>query len=253
MSTFENRRKTMNIRLVNYRLLLCAAVICGLLTSLTLKSSETHAFDLKGVGNFAASSLIETDPGSIRGVSEEQAERTAVPPTRVQTLGCCECVGQVVSLNVSTGQGSGSTDPFWLVNTLAAYVTAPVIGAWVTSPPAQWIQPLASPLPSTNVPPGVYKYKLKFNVLNCTIPIQYRLEGCFAADNSVIVKLDNVPKYTCSTGSCFGTCISPTISLGSLSPTTHTLEFDVTNNEGPSGLIVNAQIKGQCAKQNRLP
>ena len=236
----------MKTELLNHRILLAAVVICGLLASLTLTSSETHAFDLSGNSNSAAQGLIKTGPDSVPVVTQEQAERIKLPVTKVSTLGCCDCVGQVASLDVSTGQGGGSTDPFWQVNNGLAYITPPVAGAWPTSPSANWIQPVASPLPSRNVPPGVYKYTLKFNVAKCTIPKSgYQLFGKFAADNNAIVRLDGGQIFQCT--NCFGTLIPLNLVL-SISPGPHTLEFEVTNTSIYSGLLVNAQIKGQCAR-----
>jgi hypothetical protein len=241
----------MKTELLNHRILLAAAVICGLLASLSFKRSETHAFDLSRNGNLAAPGLIETDADSNPGIAQEQSERTALP--RVPTLGCCDCVGQVVSLDVSTGQGNGSTDPFWQVNGGPAYITPPV-SSWVTLPQAKWIQPVASPTPSYNIPAGVYKYTLKFSVAKCTIPISgYQLTGKFAADNSVIVRLDGGQISQCTGSYCFSNGTTASLNLPISPGTTHTLEFDVKNDESYSGLLVNAQIKGQCAKQNRLP
>jgi hypothetical protein len=242
----------MKTRLVHYRFLLCAVVICGLLAGLTLSSSETHAFDLNGIGNLGAPGLIAPDVGSVPDPTPEQDERTAVPAPRVPTLGCCDCVGQSVSLDVSTGQGNGSTDPFWQVNGGPAYITPPV-SSWVTLPQAKWLQPVASPTPSSNIPAGVYKYTLKFSVAKCTIPITgYQLTGKFAADNSAIVRLDGGQIFQCTGSYCFQNGTALTFNLP-LSAGSHILEFDVTNDGSYSGLLVNAQIKGQCTKQNHLP
>jgi len=236
--------------LVHYRALLSAVVICGLLASLSLTSSETHAFDLKDVGNLEGSGLIEA--GSVPGPAHEQSERLAV--FKGPTLGCCDCVGQSVSLNVSTGQGNGATDPLWQVNGGTAYIT-PAVSSWVALIPAQWIQPVSSPTPSPNVPAGVYKYTLRFNVAKCTIPMSaYLLTGNFAADNSVIVRLDGgAPISQCSGSYCFQSGTGVGFNLPISPGTTHTLEIEVKNDGSYSGLIVNAQIKAQCTKQNVLP
>jgi hypothetical protein len=252
----ENRRKTMKKRLVNYKFMLCALVLCGLLASPVLTGSETHAFDLKDVGNNAIPGSIETDPDSIPGAAQDQNERQVAPqeqlPGKVPTFPCCECLGRVVQLNISTGQGNGSIDPLWKVNGGSAYITPPFPG-WGTLPPAKWIQPVASPTPSPNVPVGNYKYTLTFGIPKCTIPMSgYQLDGKFAADNSVKVSLDNTAIVTCPGPKCFinpGQTLNFNVAIG---PGTHTLVFDVKNDGGPSGLLVNALLKGQCKKELSL-
>jgi len=184
---------------------------------------------------------------------QAQTERRIVPPP--PTLGCCECLGRTVQLDLSTGQGSGAVDPLWKVNGGPAYVTPPV-SSWIALNPAKWIQPVASPTPSPSVPAGIYKYTVRFNVQKCTIPAEVRLDGKFAADNSAKAFLDGSPiaGASCPGPVCFAPPQAPVnLTVPSLSPGLHTLEIDVKNDEGYSGLIVNAQLKGQCRKEPVLP
>ena len=171
---------------------------------------------------------------------------TKTPPS----LPCCKCLGESHTLDLSTGQGS-PIDPIWSVNGTSAFTT-PKVSSWIALPGAQWIQPVASPTPSNNVPARVYKYTVKFNIPKCTIPSDVRLDGNFSADNSANAFLDP-PAHavgSCPGPTCFKGSVPLTVNSAWLTPgSTHTLEIDVTNNEGYSGLIVNAKLTRQCARE----
>lgn len=141
---------------------------------------------------------------------------------------CC-----AFSLDLSTGQGP------WSVNGGNAYVTPPV-SSWTVMPPAQWIQPVASPTPA-NVPPGVYKYTIAFNVPTCGLG-HVQLTGALAADNDATAILDSSPIASCS--NCFGAPVPFNVPVTTAAA--HLLEIDVTNHNGYSGLIVNAQVRQIC-------
>jgi len=136
-------------------------------------------------------------------VAQKNEEVKIVPNLQVQpqtpSLRCCECLGQVTTVDLNTGQSS-PIDPIWSVNGNAAYTTPPYPG-WIlpSNPlltPAKWIQPVASPTPSNNVPVGDYKYAVKFDIPKCTIPGDVKLDVHFAADNSAKVILDGSPIAT---------------------------------------------------------
>jgi hypothetical protein len=95
--------------------------------------------------------------------------------SRTSSLPCCECLGKVTTLNINTGQSS-PIDPLWKVNGNSAFTT-PKVSSWIALNPAQWIQPVASPTPSNNVPPGVYKYTLRFNIPKYGRPSLFHLSG----------------------------------------------------------------------------
>lgn len=197
--------------------------------------------------------LLLPPPGMAQGTAERIPGKP-VPLPRVPSLPCCECLGRTVQLDLSTGQGGGAVDPLWKMNGGPAYITPPVPG-WLTPPPppAKWIQPVASPTPSPNIPAGLFKYTVTFNIPKCTIPLSVvRLDGKFAADNSAKIFLDGSPVASCPGPKCF---ISPgvVLSVPSIQPGLHTLEIDVKNDEIYSGLLVNAQLKGQCRKEATLP
>lgn len=166
----------------------------------------------------------------------------------IPSLPCCECLGKVTTLNLSTGQNS-PIDQLWKVNGGNAYTTPPYPG-WATNlGPANWIQPVASPTPAANVPVGTFKYTVQFNVPKCAIPSDVQLQGKFAADNGAKVTLDGNPVTSCPTPYCFKAPGQPLSATG-IGPGTHTLSFDVKNEGGPSGLIVNAILTRRCVKEN---
>jgi hypothetical protein len=169
-----------------------------------------------------------------------------VPPVATPSLPCCECLGNATTLDLSTGQGS-PIDPLWSVNGSSAFTT-PRISFWIALPGAQWIQPVASPLPSNNVPAGVYKYTVRFNIPKCTIPSDVRLDGKFSADNGGNAFLDNMPVGSCPGPLCLTGSVPLTVNSAWLTPGNHTLEIDVTNKELWSGLVVNAKLTRQCHK-----
>ena len=165
-----------------------------------------------------------------------------------QAPACC-----AYNLDLTTGQGS-PIDPLWKVNGTSAYTTPPVVG-WLTVPfaPARWIQPVPSPTPAPNVPAPlpIYKYTIQFNVPPCPVG-HAQLNGTFAADNSAKVFLQpgNHPiTITACLHNCFKAPQAPvalSVPSALLTPGPHTLEIDVTNDGGYSGLIVKAQVMRIC-------
>jgi hypothetical protein len=164
---------------------------------------------------------------------------TCVPPP------CCNS-----QVNLSTGQGNGLQDPLWKVNGNPTYITS--LSAWFTAPftPARWIQKTNSST-AQPVPAGIYKYTVSFVVPTCPAG-HAQLSGTFAADNSAKVFLQpgNHPiAITTCLHNCFKAPQAPvalSVPSALLVPGPHTLEIDVTNDGGYSGLIVNAQLARKC-------
>jgi hypothetical protein len=179
------------------------------------------------------------------------ASLAAQPQPQPNSLSCCECLGKVTTLDLSTGQG-GPIDPRWSVSPSGpAYVTPPFPG-WILPSnallaPAKWIQPVAPPL--TAVGAGDYRYTVKFNTPKCTIPSKVQLDIKFAADNSAKVYLDSnqVPTPLCL-GTCFKAPQAPVVFpvIVSTTTTSHVLEFVVHNDSGPSGFIANVKLTRTC-------
>lgn len=148
--------------------------------------------------------------------------------------------------DLTTGQGGAATDPLWSVNTGSAFITAPS-SAWMIMPPAEWIQPVASP-PAGPVPPGTFQYRIRFDVPACATG-HVELMGTFAADNSATASLDMIPipNASCPGPNCFNAPQAPVpLYLQSIQPGIHTLQIDVTNEGGPSGLVMNGRLRRVC-------
>src|ERR1044072_296494 len=162
---------------------------------------------------------------------------------------CCEW-----GLDLSTGTGSGTTDPIWKVNGGNAYTIsnlAILTGVWKELPPARWIQPTNSPTPDPNVPgpTPIYKYTVTFTVPPCKGRNHVQLTGSYAADNSATVYLDTnqILSASCTGTTCFKVPLAPIPLNAVVGPGTHTLEIDVTNaSNSYSGLTVNAQLTRTC-------
>ncbi|MBK9708891.1 MAG: hypothetical protein IPO77_18380 [Acidobacteria bacterium] len=185
------------------------------------------------------------------GAAKAQDQKPLPPPQGAPaTLKCCECLGQTSTLDLSTGQGS-PIDPLWKLNVTAPAYKTPPVSSWVSLAPASWIQPVASPAPSNSVPPGIYKYSVKFNIPKCTIPSVVRLDGKFAADNSAQVFFDGPNLVaSCPGPTCFKTPgVNFSVPSALLTPGNHTLTIDVKNDSSYSGLIVNAKLTRQCVRE----
>lgn len=238
----------MKTELLNHRILLAAVVICGLLASLTLTSTESHAFDLTVIGKDAPSDLIETDPASIPGIAPEQAERT-VPP-KVPTLGCCQCLGGTNTLDLSTISSNNwiVTDPN-AVSSPVAFVS-PINGLWNLNPGlAQWVS-TSSNAGFNNLPPGFYQYSLYFLVPVGAIQQSVNLAGTCGGDDTISVYLDSTSSAnlltSCTSGSCFNLSNPPQPFSCVVAPGLHTLIVIVHNFGGPTGMFVNVKLTGTC-------
>jgi hypothetical protein len=191
--------------------------------------------------------------GLAQGPRESKTDSAIQVQSRRPTLACCDCLGKVTTLDLSTGRASPK-DPIWSVNGTFAYTT-PKVSSWIALPTANWIQPDASPLPSNNILGNTdYSYTVSFYIPECAIPNSVRLSGNFAADNSAIAKLDKIPilNASCPGPVCFNTSQAPVSLNGAppIGPGPHTLEIIVHNDSIYSGLIVNAKLTRQCVRGN---
>jgi hypothetical protein len=162
----------------------------------------------------------------------------------IPKLPCCRCVdGTTTEINIDTGAAS------WRVTAPGgayqqAAVPIPPHPAWATLlGPAAWIG--APGAPETE---GDYEFELQFYVPDCVIPAEILVTGQAAADNRADIFLDSsssslatVPSYDNSGITSF---------VGSVSGAgIHRLRFVVTNDGGPTGLIVRAAIVVRCPRQ----
>jgi hypothetical protein len=156
---------------------------------------------------------------------------------------CCRCVdGTSTEIRIDTGAVP------WRVTTplsslqQAAVPVASIPGSWANQlAPAIWIGPPGQP---EDV--GVYEYELQFYVPDCVIPSQIYVSGKAAADNRATIYFDgNLTTNPVVQGFTNGH-ITP-FTVGPVTGTgVHKLRFAVTNDGGPTGLIVQAAITVRC-------
>jgi hypothetical protein len=158
-------------------------------------------------------------------------------------LPCCRCLdGSATEIKIDTGLAP------WRVTTpqsqyqQIAVPVASIPGSWTTLlAPAVWIGPPGQP---EDV--GDYEYELQFYIPNCMIPSDIHVIGQAAADNRANVFLDGGPLLAVVPG-----FTSPTpFTAGPVTGTgIHKLRFVVTNDGGPTGLVVRAAIIVRCPEQ----
>ena len=168
---------------------------------------------------------------------------------RIPTLGCCRCLGGQSKLDLSTIPGNP-----WLVNGLPAAAVASPNAAWASPGSAQWISINAAANGGANT---TYRYTLKFKVEKCTIPQTIVLKGlAAAADNTIKVYLTGPSSggpvsCTVAGGYCFTAAnqLSNFAAWPVVAPGIYTLNVDVNNISGPTGMFINAVVEGQCTKE----
>jgi hypothetical protein len=208
---------------------------------------------------FAA--LLATLPMSVVSqaqVQEQEVPRqptlTAVPmpmPQKMPTLGCCRCLGGENTLDLSTIPSNP-----WRVNGQPAAVVASPNPAWSTNTNgANWIAPSAAGNGGVNT---TYHYTLQFKVEKCTIPQTIVFKGlAAAADNYIKVSLTGPSSggpVQCNNAS--GYCFTAANQLNNfaawpvtVAPGIYTLNVDVKNISGPTGMFISAFVQGRCAKE----
>jgi hypothetical protein len=211
--------------------------------------------------------LLATLPAAVATQAQEAPARPRPSPIDMQpqkkmpTLGCCRCLGEKNTLDLSTTPGNP-----WQVNGVpAAMVTSPN-PAWSTNTGgAKWISINAAANGGANT---TYRYTLRFKVEKCTIPQTIVLKGlAVAADNRYSVSLTGpsgtigpsvpCPAAPASTGHCF-TAVPGQLNNFAAWPITflpgiYSLNVDVTNISGPTGMFINAVAEGQCTKDSVQP
>lgn len=172
---------------------------------------------------------------------------------KVPSLGCCQCLGGTNALDLSTV----SSNP-WTVNGGAAFFLPAPNAAWNLNPgPAQWVSTAAGGV--TAVAPGAYEYRLNFIVPACAIGQTVTLSGNYGGDNNVAIFLDDAsgqadasnPNFVAQclrSGYCFNSVHNPSLpSFGrAVTPGSHVLIVKVQNDDGASGMFVNAKLVGAC-------
>lgn len=164
----------------------------------------------------------------------------------VVRLPCCRCLdGTATEIPIDTGTAAWRVTPPGALYQQAAVPIPPVQGAWADLlGPAVWIG--APGAPETE---GDYEFELQFYVPDCVIPAQIYVSGRAAADNRADIFLDS---NTSPAGHVLGydNANIAAFTVGPVSgPGIHRLRFVVTNDGGPTGLIVHGAILVRCPRQ----
>lgn len=163
-------------------------------------------------------------------------------------LGCCKCLGESNSLDLSTTIANK-----WTVNGNAVAFPTAIHSLWnLPIGTAKWVSTIMTGS-TGSIPGGSYEYKLQFEVPNCTIDQKVTLSGNYGGDDDVQIFLDNTtgtPISQCSGGWCFNTKNTPAPFNTTVTPGTHTLIVKVQNSGiSPSGMFVNAKLTGTCSSE----
>ena len=183
-----------------------------------------------------------------------------VPPSpdqKMPTLGCCRCLGGQNKLDLSTilpGTIPGNPGNPWLVNGMPAVAVAAPNAAWASPGSAKWISINAAANGGVNT---TYRYTLKFKVEKCTIPQTIVLKGLAAAGDNYIKVYMTGPSSggpvscTVAGGYCFRApnLLNNFAAWPVVAPGIYTLNVDVNNISGPTGMFINAVVEGQCTKE----
>jgi hypothetical protein len=175
-------------------------------------------------------------------------------PERMPTLGCCHCLGGENKLDLSTVPGVP-----WRVNGQPVVPVSPVNAAWSTNTHgANWVSLNAAGSGGNG---ATSHYTLQFRVEKCTIPQSIVLKGIAAAgDNFVKVYLTGpVGGGPVACTAAGGYCFTAANQLNNFAawpltaPGVYTLNVDVNNISGPTGMFLNAVLEGRCTKEPVKP
>ncbi len=178
--------------------------------------------------------------------------------TLLIACGCMPAFGTTISI-FNTGESAsgpalstGVADPHYsLVSapagvSLTAITTQPVYWTSNTST-ADWISPGASG--AINWPVGNYDYQTTFSLAGDN-PATAQLSGSWASDNNGCIYLNGVNTNDCTTFAGFTSLTSFSITSGFVAGT-NTLDFEVYNGGGPSGVF--AQVSGTANPTSPSP
>lgn len=178
--------------------------------------------------------------------SPRVARSTLQDGDQMPTLGCCECLGGQNTLDVSTVPGV----PWRVDGQPTVHVAVPNV-AWSTQTNgALWISGNADAEGSSTI----HQYTLAFRVEKCTIPQTIVFNGIAAAgDDTLKVFLTGPgnagPAQCTSAGYCFAT-VNQLNNFATWpvtgGPGVYTLEVEVLNHGGPTGMFLSGTLEGTC-------
>ncbi|MEA2338175.1 MAG: hypothetical protein QOE82_2182 [Thermoanaerobaculia bacterium] len=166
------------------------------------------------------------------------------------------------TIDVSTGANNGAAipiganDPHWSVkppggNNAPAVAINRQSTAWVAAPAgAQWISSSANATTA-----GQYVYTFNFNLGSDWPNRDCRLDLNWAADNDLILKLDNPQIAASSAIHSFTSFNALHHVVAAVIPPTgaHTITAIVNNAEGPTGLLISGKVICSCKKAPTAP
>lgn len=174
----------------------------------------------------------------------------------IPSLPCCECLGKVTTLDLSTISSNNWTVKDPSNATSPVVLVSPIHSAWnLNTGPAKWVSTSASG-GNANLDAGTYDYKLNFVVPRCVIERRVTLAGTYGGDDDIFLYLDSATPSNlisqCTGGWCFNTSNTPTPISNYVIPTPglHTLIVRVKNSsKSPTGMFINAKLTGTCVSQ----
>lgn len=202
------------------------------------------------IAGFAASAAPQAQAQEAMQAQPRAIGVPLSPDKKIPTLGCCRCLGGQNKLDLSTIPGNP-----WLVNGQPAVAVTQPNAAWAPAGSAKWVSINAAANGGNNT---TYHYTLQFKVEKCTIPQTIVFKGLSAAgDNYIKIWLTGPSvggPVQCSAPG--GYCFTPSNQLNNfaawpvtVAPGLYTLNVDVTNISGPTGMFVNAVLEAQCTKE----
>ncbi|MES2672538.1 MAG: hypothetical protein V4673_19245 [Pseudomonadota bacterium] len=212
------------------------------------RAAFAAAFGL--IAGFAASAAPQAQAQEAMQAPPRAIGMPPSPDKKIPTLGCCRCLGGQNKLDLSTIPGNP-----WLVNGQPAVAVTQPNAAWAPPGSAKWVSINAAAHGGNNT---THHYTLQFKVEKCTIPQTIVFKGLSAAgDNYLKISLTGPSGGSAQCTMAGGYCFRAPYLLnnfatswpGITTPGLYTLNVDVTNISGPTGMFVNAVLEGQCTKE----
>ncbi len=164
---------------------------------------------------------------------------------RAGKIECCTCVDGRVKVAVF----SSGAAPGWTVSgpgvsgTISAVPLS--LSDWAPLAGAAWVGPANGT--SSTAQAGTYIYTIKLVVPRCVIGGRVTLKGRAAADNRVAVKLDGATIASTPGTTMYGFQAANFANFNApVSPGTHTLTVEVHNQDGYTGMAIQATVETQC-------
>jgi PEP-CTERM motif len=179
--------------------------------------------------------------------SRRRLSRWLACPLLLGSAAACTAFGDSIVV-FNTGESGGVAQTVGQTDTHYSLISAPANvpltaiatarnGAWTANTAtADWISPGSSG--ATSWPVGNYDYQTTFDLSGLN-PSTAQLSGSWASDNNGCIFLNGANTGDCTGFAAFGSLTAFSITSGFVSGV-NTLDFEVTNGGGPSGVIAEA-------------